>query len=90
MDIRAVAFDANGTLVKILTEEGMEDIFRAAAHFLTYQGIDLCRQQVRELYFRILAEQQDASPEQHPEFDAAIRDRVESMLQGRNPILQTT
>ena len=71
MDIRAVAFDANGTLVKILTEEGMEEIFRAAAHFLTYQGIDLCRQQVRELYFRILAEQQDASPEQHPEFDAA-------------------
>src|SRR6202008_4599478 len=42
MDIRAVAFDANGTLVKILTEDGMEEIFRAAAHFLTSQGIDLC------------------------------------------------
>ena len=49
MDIRAVAFDANGTLVRILTEDGMEEIFRAAAHFLTYQGIDLCRDQVREL-----------------------------------------
>jgi putative hydrolase of the HAD superfamily len=70
MDIRAVAFDANGTLVKILTEDGMEEIFRAAAHFLTYQGIDLCRQQVSELYFRIMAEQQHASPEEHPEFDA--------------------
>src|SRR2546430_5278165 len=70
MDIQAVAFDANGTLVKILTEDGMEEIFRAAAHFLTYQGIDLCRDQVRELYFAIMAEQQQASPEEHPEFDA--------------------
>ena len=70
MDIRAVAFDANGTLVRILTEDGMEEIFRAAAHFLTYQGIDLCRDQVRELYFGIMAEQRQASPEEHPEFDA--------------------
>jgi putative hydrolase of the HAD superfamily len=70
MDIRAVAFDANGTLVRILTEDGMEEIFRAAAHFLTYQGIDLCREQVRDLYFGIMAEQQRASPEEHPEFDA--------------------
>ena len=70
MDIRAVAFDANGTLVRILTEDGMEEIFRAAAHFLTYQGIDLCRDQVRELYFGIMAEQRHASPEEHPEFDA--------------------
>jgi putative hydrolase of the HAD superfamily len=71
MDIRAVAFDANGTLVRILTEDGREDIFRAAAHFLTYQGIDLCRDQVRDLYFRLMAEQLHASAEEHPEFDAA-------------------
>jgi putative hydrolase of the HAD superfamily len=70
MDIRAVAFDVNGTLVRIQTEDGAEAIFRAAAHFLTYQGIDLCRQQVRELYFQIMTEQQHASPEEHPEFDA--------------------
>src|SRR6266700_5460762 len=70
MDIRAVAFDANGTLVRILTEDGMEEIFRAAGHFLTYQGIDLCRDQVRERYFAIMAEQRQASPEEHPEFDA--------------------
>ena len=70
MDIRAVAFDANGTLVRILTEDGMEEIFRAAGHFLSYQGINLCRDQVRELYFAIMAEQQHASPEEHPEFDA--------------------
>ena len=70
MDIRAVAFDANGTLVRILTEDGMEEIFRAAAHFLTYQGIDLCRNQVRDLYFTIMAEQQHTSRQEHPEFDA--------------------
>jgi putative hydrolase of the HAD superfamily len=70
MDIRAVAFDVNGTLVRILTEEGMDQIFRSAAHFLTYQGIDLHRHQVRELYFQIMGEQLRASPEEHPEFDA--------------------
>ncbi len=70
MDIRAVAFDVNGTLVRILTEDGMEEIFRAAAHFLSYQGIGLCRHQVRELYFQIMADQLHASPEKHPEFDA--------------------
>jgi putative hydrolase of the HAD superfamily len=69
MDIRAVAFDVNGTLVRILTEDGMDQIFRAVAHFLTYQGIDLRRHEVRDLYFRIMKEQQQDSPEEHPEFD---------------------
>jgi putative hydrolase of the HAD superfamily len=70
MDIRAVAFDVNGTLVRILTEDGMDQIFRSAAHFLSYQGIDLHRHQVRELYFRTMQEQLRSSPEEHPEFDA--------------------
>ena len=70
MDIRAVAFDVNGTLVRILTDDGMEQIFRSIAHFLTYQGIDLHRHQVRDLYFEHMKEQQRASPEEHPEFDA--------------------
>jgi putative hydrolase of the HAD superfamily len=70
MDIRAVVFDVNGTLVRILTEDGMDEIFRAAAHFLTYQGMDLHRYEIRDLYFRIMKEQLRASPEEHPEFDA--------------------
>src|SRR5215468_5766043 len=70
MDIRAVAFDANGTLIRIQTEDGDEQIFRSAAHFLTYQGIDLHRDQVRDLYFQIMKEQLRASPEEYPEFDA--------------------
>ncbi len=70
MDIRAVAFDVNGTLVRILTEDGIDQIFRSAAHFLTYQGIALHRDQVRDLYFQIMKEQLRASPEEYPEFDA--------------------
>ena len=70
MDIRAVVFDVNGTLVRILTQDGMDQIFRSVAHFLTYQGIDLHRHQVRELYFGAMKAQQQASSEEHPEFDA--------------------
>jgi len=70
VDVQAIAFDVNGTLVEILTNEHRDQIFRAAGHFLTYQGIDLRRVQVRDLYFRYLKDQQDASAERYPEFDA--------------------
>jgi putative hydrolase of the HAD superfamily len=70
MDIRAVAFDVNGTLIRILTDDGDEQVFRAAGHFLTYQGIELHRHELRDLYFQIMKEQLRASPEEHPEFDA--------------------
>jgi putative hydrolase of the HAD superfamily len=70
MDIRAVAFDVNGTLIRILADDGEERIFRAAAHFLTYQGVDLHRYEVRDLYFQIMKEQRRASREDYPEFDA--------------------
>ena len=70
MDIRAVVFDVNGTLVRILTDDDEARIFRAAAHFLTYQGIDLHRHELRDLYFQIMKEQLRASSEKYPEFDA--------------------
>ena len=69
-EIRAVAFDVNGTLVRIVTDDHREEIFRAAGHFLTYQGIDLRRHQVRDRYFELLKEQQHDSLEAEPEFDA--------------------
>jgi putative hydrolase of the HAD superfamily len=69
MDIQAIAFDVNGTLVEIQTEDDMEQCFRAAGHFLTYQGIDLRRNEVRDLYFQKMKEQQKSSPEPYPEFD---------------------
>jgi putative hydrolase of the HAD superfamily len=70
MAIAAIAFDVNGTLIEIRTEEDREDIFRAIGHFLTYQGIDLRRNRLRELYFDRLKQQQRDSSEQYPEFDA--------------------
>jgi putative hydrolase of the HAD superfamily len=70
MDIRAIVFDVNGTLVRILADDDEERIFRAGAHFLTYQGIDLHRHELRDIYFQIMKEQLRASPEKYPEFDA--------------------
>jgi putative hydrolase of the HAD superfamily len=69
MEIRALLFDVNGTLIDIETDEWMEEAYRAIAHFLTYQGIDLHRGEVRDLYFRIMKEQFAASKEVYPEFD---------------------
>lgn len=69
-DVRAIAFDVNGTLIEIVTDEGTDEIFRAAAHFLTYQGIDLRRHELRDLYADILKSQRQESAEDHPEFDA--------------------
>jgi putative hydrolase of the HAD superfamily len=70
MDIRAIAFDVNGTLVEILTDENMDQIFRSIGHFLTYQGIDLRRHELRDLYSKAMSAQREASDERYPEFDA--------------------
>ena len=70
MDIRALLFDVNGTLVDIETDEGLEEIYRAIAHFLMYQGISLHRWEVRDLYFQIMQRQRAASPEKFVEWDA--------------------
>ena len=69
MEIRALLFDVNGTLIDIETDEWMEEAYRAIGHFLTYQGISLRRAEVRDLYFQIMKEQFAASKEVYPEFD---------------------
>jgi putative hydrolase of the HAD superfamily len=69
MDIRALIFDINGTLIDIETDERMEQAYRAIAHFLTYQGITLHRWEVLNLYFQIMKEQFERSREMFPEFD---------------------
>jgi putative hydrolase of the HAD superfamily len=70
MDIRALLFDVNGTLIDIETDEGLEEIYRAIAHFLTYQGISLHRWEVRDLYFQIMQHQRAQGVETFAEFDA--------------------
>jgi len=69
MDIRALIFDINGTLIDIETDERMEQAYRAVAHFLTYQGIRMHRQDALSLYFEIMKEQFDRHKETFPEFD---------------------
>ncbi len=61
MDIRALLFDVNGTLIDIETDEGLEEIYRAIGHFLMYQGISLHRWEVRDLYFQIMQRQRTES-----------------------------
>ena len=69
MDIRALIFDINGTLIDIETDERMEQAYRAIGHFLTYQGIALHRWEALNLYFQIMKEQFARSTEIFPEFD---------------------
>lgn len=70
MNIRGILFDINGTLIDIHTDEGIDEIYRAISHFLTYHGTYLHRGEVREQYYRIMDEQVKGRGEDHPEFDA--------------------
>lgn len=70
MDIRALLFDVNGTLIDIETDEGLEEIYRAIGHFLMYQGISLHRWEVRDLYFQLMQQQRAESAETFAEWDA--------------------
>jgi putative hydrolase of the HAD superfamily len=72
MNIKAIIFDVNGTLIDILTDEGMDEIYRAVSHFLTYQGIRMHRGEVRDQYYRIMDEQTKAAGEEHSEFNVAV------------------
>lgn len=70
MNIKAIVFDINGTLIDIQTDEGNEEVYRGISHFLTYQGIQTHRWEVRDEYYRLMGEQLKASREAFPEIDA--------------------
>lgn len=70
MNIKAVLFDINGTLIDIQTDEGNEEIYRGISHFLTYQGIRTSRWEVRDEYYQLLDTQRKVRGETFPEFDA--------------------
>jgi putative hydrolase of the HAD superfamily len=69
MDIRALLFDVNSTLIDIETDERMEEVYRAISRLLSYQGISLRRWAVHDLYFQVMKEQFERSQETYPEFD---------------------
>ena len=69
MTIKGIVFDLYGTLIDIETDESMEEIYRAIAHYLTYHGVYLHRWEVRERYYRIMKQQKEARGEEYPEID---------------------
>lgn len=82
MKIRGILFDLYGTLIDIHTDEGSDEIYRAISHFLTYQGIGLDQQEIRDQYYRIMDEQRRARGEEYPEFDTV---KVWREIIRRNP-----
>ena len=69
MTIKGILFDLYGTLIDIETDESMEEIYRAIAHYLSFHGINLHRWGVRERYCQIMMQQKEARAEQYPEID---------------------
>lgn len=70
MDLRAILFDVNGTLIDIETDEGQDTIYGTISRFLNYQGATLEPDELRERYFRLMEAQRKGSQERYPEFDA--------------------
>jgi len=68
--IKALLFDVNGTVSDILTDESGHEVYRVVANLLSYQGIELAPDAVRELFWEINKRQRSESKEEHPEFDA--------------------
>jgi putative hydrolase of the HAD superfamily len=69
MTIKGIVFDLYGTLIDIETDESMDEIYRAIAHYLTYHCVYLHRWEVRERYYRIMKQQKEARGEEYPEID---------------------
>jgi putative hydrolase of the HAD superfamily len=69
MAIKGILFDLYGTLIDIETDESIEEIYRVIAHYLTYQGIYLHREEVRDRYYQILTQQKEERREEYPEIE---------------------
>ena len=69
MKFKAILFDINGTLVDILTDEGLSEIYRSLSNYLGYHGIDIAPDKLRKEYFARMQRQKKESAEEFPEFD---------------------
>jgi putative hydrolase of the HAD superfamily len=69
MPIKGILFDLYGTLIDIETDESMDEIYRAIAHYLTYHGIYRHRWEVRDRYYQIMKQQKEMLGEEYPEID---------------------
>lgn len=69
MKIKGIIFDVNGTLIDIHTDERYSKIYRFISRFLTFHGVSVHHEALKEEYFQIIREQRRASGEEHPEYD---------------------
>jgi putative hydrolase of the HAD superfamily len=67
--VKGIICDVNGTLSEINTNEWHDDVYRVLSNLLSYQGISIDPNVLKDLYFRIMKEQRVATGERHPEFD---------------------
>ena len=70
MIVKGIIFDVNGTLTDINTNEWHDDVYRVISNLLSYQGISLNANVVKQFYFEIMKKQRAACAARHPEFDA--------------------
>ena len=70
MIVKGIVFDNNGTMSDIQTNEWHDDVYRVISNLLSYQGISLGPNEVKDLYFKIMKDQRVAYGDRHPEFDA--------------------
>lgn len=69
MGIKGIIFDVNGTLIDIHTNEWHDDVYRVLGNLLSYHGVALHPDVVKDLFFRTIKKQKAASGERQPEFD---------------------
>ena len=68
--IKGILFDINGTVINILTNESDAGVYRTTANYLSYHGVIVAPEVLKELFFDLNRRQRKESREEFPEFDA--------------------
>ncbi|MFH1076464.1 MAG: HAD family hydrolase [Pseudomonadota bacterium] len=66
---RGILFDVYGTLIDILTDEGMNSLYEPLVRVLYYYGISIDYRALRDTYFSMVKRQKEASREKYPEMN---------------------
>ncbi|MCI7642882.1 MAG: HAD family hydrolase [Lentisphaeria bacterium] len=69
MKFKALIFDINGTVTDICTDESRDEIYRFTATLLSYQGVQIAAEELKDLFWLINKRQRRESAEEFPEFD---------------------
>ena len=69
--IKGLLFDLNGTVIDILTDEHDSNVYRTTANFLSYFGVIISPEKLKEKFFQLNRQQRAKSSEEFPEFNSA-------------------